>query len=148
MIWCGATIAAGASGRQKAGETARATLPAMTPSFVAYPGTAFTSTRHYTVFMRGNRPVTSRLWQPVLIDAGNGTFTDTREMPWYVKALLVSQPLHFGDYGGMPLKIIWAVLDLVTIVVLGSGLYLWIARRSPRRRAKPSSAAAARPAAP
>ncbi len=29
----------------------------------------------------------------------------------------------------MPLKIIWALLDLVTIAVLGSGLYLWIARR-------------------
>ena len=29
-------------------------------------------------------------------------------MPWYVKALKLSQPLHFGDYGGMPLKIIWA----------------------------------------
>ena len=46
-----------------------------------------------------------------------------------MKTLLVSQPLHFGDYGGMPLKIIWAILDIVTIIVLGSGLYLWLARR-------------------
>jgi uncharacterized iron-regulated membrane protein len=29
----------------------------------------------------------------------------------------------------MPLKVIWALLDVITIVVLGSGLYLWIARR-------------------
>jgi len=36
--------------------------------------------------------------------------------------------LHFGDYGGLPLKIIWALLDLVTITVLGSGLYLWLRR--------------------
>ena len=49
--------------------------------------------------------------------------------PWYVKTLSLSQPLHFGDYGGLPLKIVWALLDLVTIVVLGSGLYLWFARR-------------------
>jgi uncharacterized iron-regulated membrane protein len=41
----------------------------------------------------------------------------------------VSQPLHFGDYGGMPMKIIWGLLDAITIVVLGSGLYLWLARR-------------------
>jgi uncharacterized iron-regulated membrane protein len=47
----------------------------------------------------------------------------------YVKTLLVSQPLHFGDYGGLPLKIIWALLDLISIVVLGSGLYLWLGRR-------------------
>ena len=119
---------------QKAIDTARAKLPHMTPSFVAYPGTVFTSTTHYAVFMRGDTPVTSRLLQPVLVNAGTGAFTDTRTMPWYVTTLLLSQPLHFGDYGGMPLKIIWAVLDVLTIIVLGSGLYLWIARRSPSRR--------------
>jgi uncharacterized iron-regulated membrane protein len=37
--------------------------------------------------------------------------------------------LHFGDYGGWPLKVIWTVLDLVTIAVLVSGLYLWLFRR-------------------
>jgi hypothetical protein len=25
----------------------------------------------------------------------------------------------------MPLKIIWALLDVMTLIVLGSGLYLW-----------------------
>jgi len=79
--------------------------------------------------MHGDSPLTSRIIQPVLIDAETGALTDTRELPWYVKTVLVSQPLHFGDYGGMPLKIIWAVLDIVTIIVLGSGLYLWLARR-------------------
>ncbi|MBN8957051.1 MAG: PepSY domain-containing protein, partial [Rhizobiales bacterium] len=49
--------------------------------------------------------------------------------PWYVSTLLLSQPLHFGDYGGMPLKIIWALLDLLTIVILITGLYLWYVRR-------------------
>ncbi|MNY45521.1 hypothetical protein D3C86_1806320 [compost metagenome] len=41
----------------------------------------------------------------------------------------MSSPLHFGDYGGMPMKILWAVLDLLTIIVLISGLYLWLVRR-------------------
>lgn len=132
---------------QKAVETASAKLPDMTPSFIAYPGNAFTSTAHYAIFMRGNTPVTSRLLQPVLIDARDGSFTDTRTMPWYVQTLLLSQPLHFGDYGGMPLKIIWALLDVITIVVLGSGLYLWLARRSPaRRRSKAPAAISAKAA--
>jgi uncharacterized iron-regulated membrane protein len=127
---------------QKAVETAIEKLPQMTPSFVAYPGTAFTSSTHYAVFMHGRTPATARLLQPVLIDAGTGLFADTRPMPWYVKTLLMSQPLHFGDYGGMPLKIVWALLDLLTIVVLGSGLYLWIARRRPLRRRLPISTGA------
>ncbi|MBU1459972.1 MAG: PepSY domain-containing protein, partial [Gammaproteobacteria bacterium] len=41
----------------------------------------------------------------------------------------LSQPLHFGDYGGRPMQILWAVLDVLTIIVLGSGLYLWWVRR-------------------
>lgn len=114
--------------------TARARLPNMTPSFVAYPGSVFSSRSHYAIFMRGNEPVTSRLLKPVLIDASDGSFTDTRDMPWYVQTLLLSQPLHFGDYGGTPLKIVWAVLDVFTIMVLVTGLYLWGKRRSARVR--------------
>ncbi|MDF2902139.1 MAG: hypothetical protein K0Q62_2198, partial [Phenylobacterium sp.] len=70
-----------------------------------------------------------KLLTPALIDAATGELTAMRSMPWYAQGLLLSQPLHFGDYGGMPLKILWALLDVVTIVVLGSGLYLWLGRR-------------------
>jgi uncharacterized iron-regulated membrane protein len=42
----------------------------------------------------------------------------------------------------MPLKVIWAVLDILTIVVIGSGLYLWLARR--RKRAPAQTDAFAR----
>ncbi len=131
---------------QSAVDTAIARLPDMIPSFVAYPGTLFTSKTHYAIFMRGNTPVTSRLLQPVLIDAASGTFTDTRKMPWYVSTLLLSQPLHFGDYGGLPLRIIWAILDVLTIVVLVSGIYLWLVRRRAYRNYARRGALTASPA--
>ena len=108
---------------------ARETLPNMVPYFVAMPGSLLTSDSHFAVFMRGESPLTERLLQPVLIDASTGELTATREMAWYISALLLSQPLHFGDYGGLPLKILWAILDVIAIFVLGSGLYLWIKRR-------------------
>ncbi|MFC3076809.1 PepSY-associated TM helix domain-containing protein [Phenylobacterium terrae] len=110
-------------------ETARAAAPGMTPQIVAYPGTPFSSRNHYAVFMHGETPLTSRVLKPALIDAETGQLTAMRDMPWYAVALFVSQPLHFGDYGGMPMKILWALLTVVTIVVLGSGLYLWLGRR-------------------
>lgn len=109
-------------------DTAKQAVPNMHVSFVAFPGSMFSSPHHYTVFLKGNTPVTSRLLRPALIDAQTAQLTETREMPWYVKTLLLSQPLHFGDYGGLPLKVIWTLLDLVTIVVLASGLYLWLKR--------------------
>ena len=109
--------------------TARAAEPDMKPSFVAYPGTLFSSKAHYAVFLRGDTPLTSRMLKPVLIDAETGKVTDSRDMPWYASTLLLSQPLHFGNYGGMPMKIIWAALDVLTIAVLVTGLYLWLRRR-------------------
>lgn len=117
----------------RAMQVAQQAAPDMAPSFVAYPGTLYSSQHHYAVFMKGNTPLTERLAKPALIDAKTGELTDMRSMPWYVNAVFISQPLHFGDYGGLPLKIIWAVFDLVTIVVLISGLYLWFARQKASR---------------
>jgi len=114
---------------QAAVDVAVRAVPGMTPSFVAFPGTAFSSKSHYIVFLKGDTPVTSRLLKPALIDAETGKLTDSRDMPWYVTTLFISQPLHFGDYGGLPLRIIWAVLDVLTIIVLGTGVYLWLRRR-------------------
>ena len=101
----------------------------MEVAFIAFPGTPFSSSHHFAVFMRGDRPLTSRLLRPVLLDGETAEVADTRDLPFYLKALFVSQPLHFGDYGGMPLKVIWALLDGLTIVVIGSGLYLYMVRR-------------------
>jgi uncharacterized iron-regulated membrane protein len=53
-----------------------------------------------------------------------------------VKTLFVSQPLHFGDYGGLPLKIVWALLDILSIVILGSGVYLWVKKYVRRKDAQ------------
>lgn len=114
---------------QAAVDTAIKAAPDMKPLLVAFPGTAFTSKNHYAVFMMGGTPLTSRVLQPALVDAETGDLTAMRPMPWYVQGLFLSQPLHFGDYGGLPLKIVWAILDVVAILVLGSGLYLWLARR-------------------
>jgi uncharacterized iron-regulated membrane protein len=81
------------------------------------------------MFMRGDSSLTARLFKPVLIDAQTARLTDSRDVPWYLATLLISQPLHFGDYGGMPLKIIWLILDVITIVVLWTGLMLWWKKR-------------------
>ncbi|RCR67747.1 PepSY-associated TM helix domain-containing protein [Larkinella punicea] len=116
------------SSLDQAFEIARKADPGMEPYLAAYPGTGFSSKHHYAIFVKGKTPLTERLIKPALVDAKTGKLTDMRTMPWYVNALFISQPLHFGDYGGLPLKIIWAIFDLITIVVLGSGLYLWFAR--------------------
>lgn len=115
---------------EKAVQIAKITEPKMTLAFIAFPGTNFTSQHHYGVFMRGNSPVTARLYKPVLIDAQTSILTDSRDLPWYLATLLISQPLHFGDYGGMFLKVLWTILDVLTIAVLWTGLKLWWKKRN------------------
>ncbi|MBL0914819.1 MAG: PepSY domain-containing protein [Sphingopyxis sp.] len=113
----------------KAMAAARKKIPGNNPQFIAFPGGAFSSRHHYAVFFQGDTPLSERLLTVALIDAETGEFTDARPMPWYAKALALSQPLHFGDYGGLPLKILWAMLTVFTMIVLGSGLYRWLGKR-------------------
>ena len=63
----GDNLALGASGDAAPREAA----PDMTPSFIAFPGTLFSSKHHYAVFLRGDTPLTSRLLKPVLVDAAD-----------------------------------------------------------------------------
>ncbi|MCB6183926.1 PepSY domain-containing protein [Leeia sp. TBRC 13508] len=119
-------------------KSALAAEPNLALQFVAFPGTTFSSPYHYTFFMRGNEAFSKRLLKPVLVDASTSQLTDTRTLPWYFYVLKISQPLHFGDYGGLPMKILWALLDLLLIVVLISGLYLWVVKyRSQSRKVIP-----------
>ena len=114
---------------QAALETANHAVPGMTVTSAVYPGNPYGSPYHYLFWAKGSRTLTSRLFTPILVDARSGELSAVVRMPWYLRALEVSRPLHFGDCGGLPLKILWALLDVITIVILVSGLYLWIARR-------------------
>lgn len=103
-------------------------VPGMRVDMIAFPGTLRSTPKHFAVILRGNTPLTSRLSEAVLIDPLTGEVLQAGTRPWYVTLLQLSQPLHFGDYGGMPLKVLWAWLDLITIIVLYSGLFLWWTR--------------------
>lgn len=115
----------------------QARLPDSSIMTIAMPNTPFASSHHFGVYAVGSAPVTSRLLTPALVDAASGKLSAMRDMPVYAKTLFLSQPLHFGDYGGLPLKLLWAALDLITITVLITGLYLWaIKSRFARRQSQ------------
>lgn len=114
---------------QQALERAQRALPGDVVTSIVFPGNENGSAHHYLLWARGASPLKSRLFNPVLVDARTGQLTAVLKMPWYLRTLEICRPLHFGDYGGLPLKILWALLDLVTIAVLASGLYLWLSRR-------------------
>ena len=127
-------VVVGRASVQAALDTAMRAAPGMRPQFIAFPGVAYSSHRHYGVFLQGATPLTAKLLTPAFVDAQTGRLDAVRPMPWYMQALLLAQPLHFGDYGGLPMKLLWAALDLLTIGVLVTGLRLWTGRGRMRGR--------------
>ncbi len=113
---------------QAAYDMALAAVPGMKGYTIVFPGAPFGTPYHYLVWTKGDNPLTARLFSPVLVDARTGRLAGTLKMPWYLRAMQVSRPLHFGDYGGLPLKIIWMLLDILAIAVLLTGVYLWVTR--------------------
>jgi uncharacterized iron-regulated membrane protein len=126
--WQGAPTPTTFGSMDQAVAVARQARPDLTPAFVSYPGTGYSGDHHYGVFMTGASAIAQRNYQPVLVDAATSQLTGVPKWPLTLSAMYVSQPLHFGDYAGLPLKIVWALLDVLAIVVLGSGVYLWLAR--------------------
>lgn len=116
--------------------TARAAAGNAEATSVTFPGTPFGTPRHYLIWVHGDSPITSRLFTPILVDGETGELAAIEPLPWYLRAVELSRPLHFGDYGGLPLKALWAVLDLFAIYLLVSGIYLWLRGT---RRVEPES---------
>lgn len=106
--------------------------PNDTVASILFPSEVRHHPHHYLVWLHGDKPLTRELLVPVLVDASTGAVLDGAKLPGYLTALEVSRPLHFGDYGGLPLKLLWLVFDLGAILVLLSGIYLWLSRRRTR----------------
>lgn len=97
--------------------------------FVALPGSSLSSPRHYAVLLHGTSGVDKRMLTLALVDARQPEQVHHEQFPWYLRALLLSEPLHFGDYGGMPLKIVWAVFALLSLALAGSGIWITVTGR-------------------
>ncbi|MFT4249343.1 MAG: PepSY-associated TM helix domain-containing protein [Pseudomonas sp.] len=130
---------------QHAVDLASRTLPRHQVNFLAMPGSMFSTAQDYTVFMHGSNLVSRYLLQPVLVRATDGQLVSTESPPWFLAALEASRPLHFGDFGGLPLKLLWAALDLATIAVLLTGLYLYVRRKMPAAGRRHASTAGTGP---
>lgn len=114
------------SSLQLAVDTVETALPGQRVSSITYPNEITSSPYHYLIWTKGTTPLTAYLQTPTLIDAATGELTATFPLPWYMKVLSFAGPLHYGNHKGLPLKFLWALLDLLTIGMLISGIYAWV----------------------
>ena len=62
--------------------------------------------------------------------------------PGGIRALAMLQPLHYGTFGGYPVKLLYFVMALALTWVTSSGMRIWFARRSQQGRPVPRIEAA------
>lgn len=103
-----------------------------TPRTVFYPQTPFSTQGHYLVLLQGAGGIQQELRKVALVDAATGKLTTTGELPFYLKIIFLSEPLHFGNYGGIPLKILWSLCTLLTLFITMNGAWLWWTKRKPK----------------
>jgi uncharacterized iron-regulated membrane protein len=109
-------------------------------SSVIYPGTDYTTPSHYGVLTGGSSGLDARMVKATLVDARTGEVIRRLELPGYLQAIFISEPLHFGDYGGLPLKLLWTVCNLLTLFIVLNGAWLFFDRRRARGLARERAA--------
>jgi uncharacterized iron-regulated membrane protein len=113
--------------------TVRRAMPDNNITSIIFPSKTFNNPGHFLVWANGNSPLTHRLFSAAFVDAASGAVASVSRMPWSLRVMQVSRPLHFGDYGGIALKLLWACLDLIAIAILLTGIYLFIRPRTVQR---------------
>ena len=82
-------------------------------------------------------PLRSRYGSTVLFDGKSGELkeiTDVREAGLWAQFLDSFTPLHFGTFGGLPIKILWCLGGLTPGLLSVSGFMIWYRRRYRMKR--------------
>lgn len=61
--------------------------------------------------------------------------SDLRKAGTWEKITDAFTPLHYGSFGGLPVKILWSTLALAPGILAVSGFAIWFRRRKPAKRA-------------
>ncbi|MBA1192926.1 PepSY domain-containing protein [Pseudomonas entomophila] len=109
----------------EAARIASAQVPGLDISFVALPATAYS---HVSLGGRG--------WYPLMFQSADvNPYTrrvdsqflleDRSALEFVTESM---RPLHTGDFGGLPIKLIWFFFGLVLTLMVLSGLLIWTKR--------------------
>jgi uncharacterized iron-regulated membrane protein len=98
-------------------------------SFITFPESEYSTPLHYIFVMNGTEAWNKYLSELVLVDASTGRVAEERPLPWYLKAAVLSEPLHFGNYGGLTLKGVWMSFGIFGLILSVSGPLLYFRKK-------------------
>jgi uncharacterized iron-regulated membrane protein len=114
-------------------QSALAAKPDWVVTYVSFPDTEYSVPGHFLLLLNGTQSLTKRLSELAVVNAQSGKLIEIIELPLYLKVVLLSEPLHFGDYGGLFLKVLWAIFTLGSLAVALLGITAFCLKRQQRR---------------
>jgi len=99
-------------------------LPEYEIDFIAFPNTEFSLPNSYALLLEKSK-------DKKIAFVKNLSSLDlvVVDLPWYLKLLVVSEPLHFGNYGGKALKLLWSIFGFLSGVIPLTGYINYFFRR-------------------
>lgn len=93
-------------------------------SFISFPGSEFSTAAHYIFVIDEPSSWTKSLKTLALVDAQSLRVDEVLHLPLYLRAAVLAEPLHFGNYGGLTLKIVWSLLGGLGVILIVSSLMI------------------------
>lgn len=97
--------------------------------YIVFPGMERGIASHYLVLMHGTGFLTRQISEYLVINAQTAELVDVVKLPILLQSALVATPVHFANYGGIVLKIVWAIFAFFSFVVVMLGIAVFISRR-------------------
>jgi uncharacterized iron-regulated membrane protein len=115
-------------------ERSREALPGFEPGYLTFPREPGAD-----IVVRGRVPGANPLWSPisssVRFDAWSGELrevNDIRDADLWTQVQDMMMPLHFGDFGGLPVKVLWFLAGLAPGALALTGTVIFLRRRMHR----------------
>ena len=102
-----------------------AASPTSLARYIVYPGTDYSSDATFTIFLYGTKRYNERVFDVGIVEAASGRVVAIQPLPKILSLIVISEPLHFGDYGGLPLKLVWLAATWATLYITLNGAWLW-----------------------
>lgn len=102
---------------------------------IVLPGAELSTPRHFAFLMKGEEGIEKHAFGITLVEADRPAQVTVQALPWWLKAVFISEPLHFGNYGGLPLKLLWALFTVVTLGLSVTGVWVFFIGRRRRKGA-------------
>lgn len=107
---------------------------------VAYPG-GYQGKNYYLVFHDGPGALSRYIPALSLVPVADTGAAEPLSMPWWVQAIMVCFPLHFGNFAGWELKVVYSALGISSGLLTITGALLTFTRYRNRYRARKKKSA-------